>query len=103
MPEVGLTELMNTWCTVVAPTLSQMVPHTTQSPAVREIDVTFKGTADVAEIAEPDPITEEMISPTLPADAALPFTTPAIPPDADNVVNAPEFGVDDPIAGGVAR
>jgi hypothetical protein len=53
--------------------------HTSQSPAVRDIDVILAGVTVVRETADPEAIVELTYSPTLPAVALLFVTVPTIP------------------------
>jgi hypothetical protein len=98
-------------CVVVPAGLVATVPHTSQSPAVKEIDVTFAGVPEVNETAEPTRIVEEIYSPILPAFALLFVVVPTIPevwlgvivPVALIVVKAPLAGVVNPIDEGDAN
>lgn len=91
--------------------LAATVPHTSQSPAVNEIDVTLAGVPDVRATAEPAATDELTNSPTLPAFALLFVVVPTMPfvcdgvklPVADSVVKAPAAAAVPPIAGGEAR
>jgi hypothetical protein len=53
--------------------------HTSQSPAVRDIDVILAGVTVVRETADPEAIVELTYSPTLPAVALSFVTVPTIP------------------------
>jgi hypothetical protein len=57
----------------------QICPDTSQSPAVRDIDVTLAVTFDVKDTALPSGITEEITSPTLPTAALSLVVVPIIP------------------------
>ena len=84
--------------TVVDPPVTPTFPDTSQSPAVKEMEVTFAATPVVK--LGPPPITtkEKTISPTFPASALLFVVVPTIPPVVGlNVtlvaVAAPNVGV----------
>lgn len=90
---------------VVPGLLVPILPHTSQSPAVRLIDVTLAATLVVSATGEPSGTVAEMNSPTLPALALLFVVVPTIPavcegvivPDANTVVKDPVLGVPAPI------
>ena len=71
---------------VLAPVIDP-TPVTSQSPAVREIDVTVLGVAVVRAVALPTTTEAEMYSPTCPAAALLPSVTPEIGPEVGLIVN----------------
>lgn len=81
-------------------------PHTSQSPAVREIEVTLAAVAVVRETAEPLATEAVRTSPTLPAFALSAAVVPLMPlvvegvirPVALRVVKAPVLAVVAPIA-----
>ena len=82
--EVVEIQLRKNWTLVVAAGIQGTLPHTSQSPAVSDILVTFLAVAVVHHPAEPEAILLVMNSPTLPA-AALSFVpvpwsmTPPVP------------------------
>jgi hypothetical protein len=64
---------------VVEPPVNQTSPHTSQSPAVKEIDVILAATPDDKDMALPINNTELTNSPTLPDAALLLVVVPIIP------------------------
>lgn len=97
---------------VVVPLTSNIIrPVTSQSPAVREIEVIFAATPVVSATSLADGITLSMYSPKLPVLALLLVVVPTMPavwdgviaPVVLSVVNAPVFGAVPPMAGGLAR
>jgi hypothetical protein len=83
---------------VAALGFKKMAPHTSQSPAVNEMEVTSKFIVEVAATAEATNTVDSTICPTKPAPASLFVVVPTIPPVVGlNVmlvaVAAPRVGV----------
>lgn len=99
--EVVLTAL--SIAVIAAAALNTTFPYTSQSPAVRDIEATFKGEFEV--IAVPPELVAAMTSPTLPAFALLLVVVPTMPlvcegvklPVDERVVKAPVLGATLPI------
>lgn len=58
----------------------KILPSTSQSPAVKEIDVTFAGAEFENDIADASNTVEDIVSPTIPAAALSFVVVPTIPP-----------------------
>jgi hypothetical protein len=71
----------DTWV-VLPPGFVARVPQTSQSPAVREMDVTLKAVTEETDTAEPTRTVDEINSPTLPALALSLVEVPGICPGA---------------------
>lgn len=84
--DVVLIDPCNALCVVVPLGMVPTEPHTSQSPAVREIDVTFIGVPDVIDNGEPCDTVLETYSPTLPAFALLFVVVPTMPAVCDGVI-----------------
>ena len=74
--EADVVEIPRTHCETVAVGVTQAVPLTSQSPAVRLILMIFVGVAVLIEVVELDAVTN---SPMLPALALLLVVVPTMP------------------------
>lgn len=79
--DVVLIEPATDETVVVPPVKVQTVPHTSQSPAVIEIDVTSFAVPLTSDTADPDATVDSINCPICPAADAVPLVTPAMPPD----------------------
>ena len=77
--DVVLVQHTITLVTVVPAGFVQHEPHTSQSPAVRLIEVILAAVLFVREMAEPTSTVELTYSPTLPAFALLFVVVPTMP------------------------